>query len=162
MDAISQLQEKVNTIATIAFTTIGTLQRDAPPVRISPNYPESGSGPAPAAAPNPNPTPTPTPTADSDADFAKQPKLMSAELVKAAKQFDALVAALPLSEGGEEAQLKRIAQLEAENDAVGQQLEKQLEAAVKGGIFFHLPSLLPFKSSHQIREGAYANNHYGR
>lgn len=78
MDAISQLQEKVNTIATIAFTTIGTLQRDAPPVRISPNYPESGSGPAPA--PNPNPT------ADSDADFAKQPKLMSAELVKAAKQ----------------------------------------------------------------------------
>ncbi|BFG14839.1 hypothetical protein CerSpe_011130 [Prunus speciosa] len=127
MDAISQLQEKVNTIATIAFTTIGTLQRDAPPVRISPNYPESGSGPAPAPAPNPNPNPTPT--ADSDADFAKQPKLMSAELVKAAKQFDALVAALPLSEGGEEAQLKRIAQLEAENDAVGQQLEKQLEAA---------------------------------
>ncbi|PQQ00136.1 mediator of RNA polymerase II transcription subunit 21-like [Prunus yedoensis var. nudiflora] len=125
MDAISQLQEKVNTIATIAFTTIGTLQRDAPPVRISPNYPESGSGPAPA----PNPNPNPTPTADSDADFAKQPKLMSAELVKAAKQFDALVAALPLSEGGEEAQLKRIAQLEAENDAVGQQLEKQLEAA---------------------------------
>lgn len=82
MDAISQLQEKVNTIATIAFTTIGTLQRDAPPVRISPNYPESGSGPAPA----PNPNPTPTATADSDADFAKQPKLMSAELVKAAKQ----------------------------------------------------------------------------
>ncbi|CAL8991034.1 unnamed protein product [Prunus brigantina] len=159
MDAISQLQEKVNTIATIAFTTIGTLQRDAPPVRISPNYPESGSGPAPA----PNPNPTPTATADSDADFAKQPKLMSAELVKAAKQFDALVAALPLSEGGEEAQLKRIAQLEAENDAVGQQLEKQLEAAVvKGGIFFHLPSLLPFKSSHQIREGAYANDHHGR
>lgn len=131
MDAISQLQEKVNTIATIAFTTIGTLQRDAPPVRISPNYPESGSGPTPAPAPNPNPNPNPTPTpaADSDADFAKQPKLMSAELVKAAKQFDALVAALPLSEGGEEAQLKRIAQLEAENDAVGQQLEKQLEAA---------------------------------
>ncbi|XP_008223461.1 PREDICTED: mediator of RNA polymerase II transcription subunit 21-like [Prunus mume] len=125
MDAISQLQEKVNTIATIAFTTIGTLQRDAPPVRISPNYPEAGSGPTPA----PNPNPTPTPAADSDADFAKQPKLMSAELVKAAKQFDALVAALPLSEGGEEAQLKRIAQLEAENDAVGQQLEKQLEAA---------------------------------
>ncbi|VVA28392.1 PREDICTED: mediator [Prunus dulcis] len=140
MDAISQLQEKVNTIATIAFTTIGTLQRDAPPVRISPNYPESGSGPAPAAAPNPNPTPTPTPTADSDADFAKQPKLMSAELVKAAKQFDALVAALPLSEGGEEAQLKRIAQLEAENDAVGQQLEKQLEAA--GDESFYLVTFL--------------------
>ncbi|XP_009349215.2 mediator of RNA polymerase II transcription subunit 21 [Pyrus x bretschneideri] len=125
MDAISQLQEKVNTIATIAFTTIGTLQRDAPPVRISPNYPEAGSAPT----PNPNPNPNPNPTPESDTEFAKQPKLMSADLVKAAKQFDALVAALPLSEGGEEAQLRRIAQLQAENDAVGQQLEKQLEAA---------------------------------
>ncbi|KAL6188401.1 hypothetical protein ACLB2K_039794 [Fragaria x ananassa] len=118
MDAISQLQEQVNKIATIAFTTIGTLQRDAPPVRISPNYPESESAPP----PNPNPT-------DDATDFAMQPKLMSADLVKAAKQFDALVSALPLSEGGEEAQLKRIADLQAENCLVGQELEKQLEAA---------------------------------
>ncbi|XP_058197723.1 mediator of RNA polymerase II transcription subunit 21-like isoform X2 [Rhododendron vialii] len=44
-------------------------------------------------------------------------------------QFDALVAALPSSEGGEEAQLKRIAELQAENDAVGQELQRQLEAA---------------------------------
>ncbi|XP_039172405.1 mediator of RNA polymerase II transcription subunit 21 isoform X1 [Eucalyptus grandis] len=43
--------------------------------------------------------------------------------------FDALVAGLPLPEGGEEAQLKRIADLQAENDAVGQELQKQLEAA---------------------------------
>ncbi|PQQ16039.1 mediator of RNA polymerase II transcription subunit 21 [Prunus yedoensis var. nudiflora] len=56
---------------------------------------------------------------------------MSAALVKAAKQFDALVAALPLAEGGEEAQLKRIAELQAENDAVGQELQRQLEAAEK-------------------------------
>ncbi|KAG4125075.1 hypothetical protein ERO13_D10G075550v2 [Gossypium hirsutum] len=56
---------------------------------------------------------------------------MSAALVKAAKQFDALVAALPPSEGGEKAQLKRIAELQAENDVVGQELQKQLEAAVK-------------------------------
>ncbi|XP_004297099.1 PREDICTED: mediator of RNA polymerase II transcription subunit 21-like [Fragaria vesca subsp. vesca] len=122
MDAISQLQEQVNKIATIAFTTIGTLQRDAPPVRISPNYPESESAPP----PNPNPNPNPT---DDATDFAMQPKLMSADLVKAAKQFDALVSALPLSEGGEEAQLKRIADLQAENSLVGQELEKQLEAA---------------------------------
>lgn len=81
-------------------------------------------------------------------------------------QFDALVAALPLADGGEEAQLKRIAELQvcslelldlvspfffiliflilcnrlsllvvtslpsqAENDAVGQELQRQLEAA---------------------------------
>ncbi|XP_012485191.1 mediator of RNA polymerase II transcription subunit 21 [Gossypium raimondii] len=56
---------------------------------------------------------------------------MSAALVKAAKQFDALVAALPPSEGGEKAQLRRIAELQVENDTVGQELQKQLEAAVK-------------------------------
>ncbi|XP_022842881.1 mediator of RNA polymerase II transcription subunit 21 isoform X2 [Olea europaea var. sylvestris] len=116
MDIISQLQEHLNTMASLAFNTFGTLQRDAPPVRLSPNYPE----------------PPITKAAEDDAaDLAEQPKLMSADLVKAAKQFDALVAALPLSEGGEEVQLKKIAELQAENDAVGQELQKQLEAAEK-------------------------------
>ncbi|KAI4357687.1 hypothetical protein L6164_001621 [Bauhinia variegata] len=114
MDIISQLQEQVNLIANLAFNTIGTLQRDAPPNRLSPNYPE----------------PPAHPTEDA-ANFAEQPKQMSAALVKAAKQFDALVAALPISEGGEEAQLKRIAELQAENDAVGLELQRQLEAAEK-------------------------------
>ncbi|XP_076952148.1 mediator of RNA polymerase II transcription subunit 21-like [Bidens hawaiensis] len=126
MDIISQLQEQVNTIAAIAFNTFGTLQRDAPPVRLSPNYPEP-----PAAAPAPAPTAAaPNPTTESN-NTSETPKLLSAELVKAAKQFDALVAALPFSEGGEEAQLKRIAELQAENDLVGQELQKQLEAAEK-------------------------------
>ncbi|XP_050217049.1 mediator of RNA polymerase II transcription subunit 21 [Mercurialis annua] len=114
MDIISQLQEQVDTIASLTFNTIGTLQRDAPPVRLSPNYPQ------------PEP-----PTSTLPQDIAEQPKLMSAALVKAAKQFDALVAALPLAEGGEEAQLKRITELQAENDVVGQELQRQLEAAEK-------------------------------
>lgn len=117
MDIISQLQEQVNTIAALAFNTFGTLQRDAPPVRLSPNYPE--------------PPPPPPNPAEDPANFPDQPKLMSTALVKAAKQFDALVAALPIAEGGEEAQLKRIAELQAENDAVGQELQGQLEAAEK-------------------------------
>ncbi|MQM21497.1 hypothetical protein Taro_054539 [Colocasia esculenta] len=112
MDIISQLQEQVNVIAALSFNTFGTLQRDAPPIRLSPNYPE------PAAS-----------LSDETINIAEQPKLMSAALVQAAKQFDVLVAALPLSEGGEEAQLKRIAELEAENEAVGEELQKQLEAA---------------------------------
>ncbi|KAI5426226.1 Mediator of RNA polymerase II transcription subunit 21 [Lathyrus oleraceus] len=70
------------------------------------------------------------PTED-EANFSEEPKLMSASLVKAAKQFDALVASLPISETGEEVQLKRIAELQAENDAIGQELQKQLEAAKK-------------------------------
>ncbi|KAK1283609.1 Mediator of RNA polymerase II transcription subunit 21 [Acorus calamus] len=112
MDIISQLQEQVNTIATLAFNSFGTLQRDAPPVQLSPNYPE----------------PVAKPTEDV-INVAEHPKIMSAALVKAAKQFDLLVSALPLSEGGEEAQLKQIAELQAENEAVGQELQKQLEAA---------------------------------
>lgn len=112
MDIISQLQEQANTMASLAFNTFGTLQRDAPPVRLSPNYPEPPSNPS-----------------ENAADIAEQPKLMSAALVKAAKQFDVLVAALPVEEGGEEMQLKRIAELQAENDAVGQELQKQLDAA---------------------------------
>lgn len=70
MDIISQLQEQVNTIAAVAFNTFGTLQRDAPPVRLSPNYPE----------------PPPNPTEDAATNFSEQPKLLSAALVKAAKQ----------------------------------------------------------------------------
>ncbi|XP_073021627.1 mediator of RNA polymerase II transcription subunit 21 isoform X2 [Primulina eburnea] len=115
MDIISQLQEQVNTIASLAFNTFGSLQRDALPVQLSPNYPE------PPAVSN---------VVDDAANLAEQPKLLSSALVKAAKQFDALVSALPLSEGGEEAQLKRISELQAENDAIGQELQKQLEAAV--------------------------------
>ncbi|KAL3627514.1 Mediator of RNA polymerase II transcription subunit 21 [Castilleja foliolosa] len=117
MDIISQLQEQANTIAAVAFNTFGTLQRDAPPVQLSPNYPE--------------PPPANTNGVEDTTNVAEQPKLLSAELVKAAKQFDALVAALPLSEGGEEAQLKRIAELQAENDAIGHELQQQLEAAEK-------------------------------
>ncbi|XP_062015898.1 mediator of RNA polymerase II transcription subunit 21-like isoform X1 [Rosa rugosa] len=105
-------QEQTKKIAALTFNTFGTLQRDSPAVKLSPNYPE----------------PPANPTEDA-ANFAEQPKLMSAALVQAAKQFDALVAALPLADGGEEAQLKRIAELQAENDTVGQELQRQLEAA---------------------------------
>ncbi|EPS73797.1 hypothetical protein M569_00958 [Genlisea aurea] len=114
MDIISQLQEQVNTIVSLAFNTFGTLQRDAPPVQLSPNYPEPPSN-----------------ATEDVASLAEQPKLLTAELVKAAKQFDLLVGALPLSEGGEEAQLKRIAELQAENDAIGHELQKQLEGAAE-------------------------------
>lgn len=70
MDIISQLQEQVNTIASLAFNTFGTLQRDAPPVRLSTNYPE----------------PPPQEPTEEGANIAEQSKLMSASLVKAAKQ----------------------------------------------------------------------------
>lgn len=112
MDIISQLQEQVNIIAGITFNTIGTLQRDAPAVRLSPLYPEP-----------------PSTSTEDPATVAEQPKAMTTSLVQAAKQFDALVDALPLSEGGEELQLMQIAQLQAENEAVGKELQREIEAA---------------------------------
>ena len=107
----------MNTFAGPAFNTFGLLQRDAPPVRLSTNFPE--------------PPATPASAAEDATNLAEQPKNTSAGLVKAAKQFDSLVAALPVAEGGKEAQLKRIAKLLAENDVLGQELLKQLEAAEK-------------------------------
>jgi hypothetical protein len=70
MDIISQLQEQANTIAALAFNTFGTLQRDAPPVRLSPNYPE----------------PPPITAEDAAVNVSEQPKPLSAALIKAAKQ----------------------------------------------------------------------------
>lgn len=71
MDIISQLQEQVSLIAGLAVNTYGTLQRDAPPVRLSPNYPEP---------------PPPTTVPADDTNFSDQPKLMSSALVDAAKK----------------------------------------------------------------------------
>ncbi|XP_038995040.1 mediator of RNA polymerase II transcription subunit 21-like [Hibiscus syriacus] len=130
MYIISQLQDQVNSIAAMAFNTFGTLQWHAPPIRLLQNYPE--------------PPPT-NPTQDS---ANEQPKLMSAALVKASKQFNALVAALLPSEEGEEAQLTRIAELQAENDAVGQELQKQLEGC---WYFFLLHSLLLEHDCERVR-----------
>lgn len=69
MDIISQLQEQVNTIALLALNTFGTLQRDAPPVRLSPNYPEPTTKPS-----------------EETINIAEHPKAMSAALVEAAKK----------------------------------------------------------------------------
>lgn len=105
MDIISQLQEQVNLIASLAFNTFGTLQRDAPSVRLSPNYPEPN--PTPNSNPNQNPTPNsnsnqnPNPNSnanpsqqqqpsDASTNFADEPKTASAALVKAAKQVNLL------------------------------------------------------------------------
>ncbi|XP_062191884.1 mediator of RNA polymerase II transcription subunit 21-like isoform X2 [Phragmites australis] len=109
MDIISQLQEQLNEMAMVAVNTFGTLQRDAPPVRLSNSYPDPLN-------PNPNPDDTsnpqaqPNPGAPPALDLAEHPKAMSHALVLAAKKFDALVVALPLS--SEEDQLKRIRELQ--------------------------------------------------
>ncbi|KAG0522387.1 hypothetical protein BDA96_07G032700 [Sorghum bicolor] len=136
MDIITQLQDQLDEMAVLAVNTFGTLQRDAPPDRLSNSYPDPLN-------PNPKPEddstkpqvqgqPGAPPPAQAQAqppapDLSEQPKAMSHALVLAAKKFDALVAALPLS--SEEDQVKRIQELQAENEVVGLELQKQLEAA---------------------------------
>ncbi|XP_040382464.1 mediator of RNA polymerase II transcription subunit 21 [Oryza brachyantha] len=145
MDIISQLQEQLNEMAMVAVNTFGTLQRDAPPVRLSNSYPDplnpTTANPSPDDPAQPQPQPgaaavagkgapaqaQPAPAAPPALDLAEHPKAMSHALVLAAKKFDALVSALPLS--SEEDQLKRIKELQAENEIVGSELQKQLEAA---------------------------------
>jgi Subunit 21 of Mediator complex len=99
MDIISQLQDQVNMIALLAVNTFGTLQRDAPPVRLSTDYPEPASNTNPSNA-NPNTdgnpnanangstNPNPNPSEEAN-NMAEQPKAMSAALVQAAKKVDA-------------------------------------------------------------------------
>lgn len=101
MDIISQLQEQLNEMAMVAVNTFGTLQRDAPPVRLSNSYPDplnpnpNPEGPAsqpqappapgaPAAAPLPPQPPQARP--QPALDLAEQPKAMSHALVLAAKK----------------------------------------------------------------------------
>ncbi|KAG2581427.1 hypothetical protein PVAP13_6KG029800 [Panicum virgatum] len=139
MDIITQLQEQLSEIAMVAVNTFGTLQRDAPPDRLSSSYPdplnpnpkpEEDAKPQVPAQPGAAPAqvqPPPAPPQPPALDLAEHPKAMSHALVLAAKRFDALVAALPLS--SEEDQLKRIQELQAENEIVGLELQKQLEAA---------------------------------
>ncbi|XP_066330512.1 mediator of RNA polymerase II transcription subunit 21 [Miscanthus floridulus] len=139
MDIITQLQDQLDEMAVLAVNTFGTLQRDAPPDRLSSSYPdplnpnpkpEDDSKPQVQAQPGAPPPPPPPAQAQAQPpapDLSEQPKAMSHALVLAAKKFDALVAALPLS--SEEDQVKRIQELQAENEVVGLELQKQLEAA---------------------------------
>jgi mediator of RNA polymerase II transcription subunit 21 len=101
MDIISQLQEQLNEMAMVAVNTFGTLQRDAPPVRLSNSYPDPlnpnpnpedpasqpQAPPVPGAPPVAPPPPPPLQAPPQPAlDLAEQPKAMSHALVLAAKK----------------------------------------------------------------------------
>jgi hypothetical protein len=98
LDIISQLQEQLNEMAMVAVNTFGTLQRDAPPVRLSSSYPDplnpNPNPEDPASQPQAPPVPGAPPVAPPPPqaplqpalDLAEQPKAMSHALVLAAKK----------------------------------------------------------------------------
>lgn len=101
MDIITQLQEQLNEMAMLAVNTFGTLQRDAPPVRLSNSYPDplnpnpnpddpASKPPQPGAPGQPQaqaqPPAPPAPPQPPALDLDEEPKAMSRALVLAAKK----------------------------------------------------------------------------
>ena len=98
MDIITQLQELLSEMAMVAVNTFGTLQRDAPPDRLSSSYPdplnpnpkpEEDAKPQAPAQPGAAPAqaqPPPAPPQPPALDLAEHPKAMSHALVLAAKR----------------------------------------------------------------------------
>jgi mediator of RNA polymerase II transcription subunit 21 len=97
MDIITQLQDQLDEMAVLAVNTFGTLQRDAPPDRLSNSYPDPLN-------PNPKPeddstkpqvqgqpgAPPPAQAQPPAPDLSEQPKAMSHALVLAAKKVGTL------------------------------------------------------------------------
>lgn len=98
MDIITQLQDQLDEMAVLAINTFGTLQRDAPPDRLSSSYPdplnpnpkpEDDSKPQVQAQPG-APPPPPAQAQPPAPDLTEQPKAMSRALVLAAKKVGTL------------------------------------------------------------------------
>eukprot|EP00850_Spirogloea_muscicola_P023575 SM000369S13621 [mRNA] locus=s369:38857:39984:+ [translate_table: standard] len=112
MDAVSQLQEHANHVASLCFNHIGVLQRDVP---LAPLQAQVVDGQPPAR--------------EAGIPIHTQAEEMASSIIKAVKTFDRLVSSLPSTEGGEEAQLEVIRRLQAESDQVAVELQAELEAA---------------------------------
>ncbi|CAI5460545.1 unnamed protein product [Closterium sp. Yama58-4] len=143
MDIVSQLQDHTNHIAFLLFNTVGTLQRDATPSTIpgkplpAPTTPAAPGIGQPVTASRPGNTGAAIPSAASTgpgavANGATAPKgavgPVAEALVQALKLFDMRVDALPPDiDLTEEEQLQRIAELNAENEAVAKEMAAELK-----------------------------------
>eukprot|EP00271_Cylindrocystis_brebissonii_P005104 TRINITY_DN17047_c0_g1_i1.p1 TRINITY_DN17047_c0_g1~~TRINITY_DN17047_c0_g1_i1.p1 ORF type:complete len:151 (+),score=30.14 TRINITY_DN17047_c0_g1_i1:247-699(+) len=119
MDIITQLQEQTNHVASQLFNFVGTLQRDAPPVALDESSKENRNRGAVKKEGEAGGEAAPI-------DIEEQTKEMAKSVVQAVKLFDAMVKALPSTSGGEAAQLERIRQLEAEKEAAGEKIAREL------------------------------------
>jgi len=108
-DLVTQLQDQVDHICNLYCNTTSALVQQAPPARV-------GDEP-----------PPPVPEGAIQ-DVEKATGEMARAVVGAAQRLDELAAHLPPPDT-EEASLQRLEKLQAESDAVGQELEKELDAA---------------------------------
>ncbi len=108
---MTQIQEQINMMCSMMCTVSGGLQRDAPPLSLG--------GEEAAAAPVPG------------YDVKEQSRVMASQLVGASKAVDALVRVLPDANIPEQEHLARIAALQEENEALGKELDEEMERAEK-------------------------------
>eukprot|EP00741_Cyanophora_paradoxa_P009620 tig00001542_g9318.t1 len=121
VDVLTALQDQLDQFAMIMFTSIGVLQRDAPPAAL-------GNEPCPflpEGAPAPQ-QPPPPPTLDKQA-VEKMAKEFAVDLVRASKRIDSLIDALPAT-SGKDAQLATLSALQREDEEVS----KKVTQAVRG------------------------------
>ena len=107
MDAITEIQQQLTALCAHFYATVGTLQRDAPPVTVAGET---------LLAPSHGPS---TVTQD-------QLQTMAAEVVKTAQSIDRLVKQLPDSWTSEEAQYAQIRTLQRQHRDASDDLEQTL------------------------------------
>jgi len=111
MDKITQVQLLVDKLSTHFFNSVGTIQRDAAPTSLGYSTQLPPPEPAPAGV------------------VKEQMQMFAREIVSHCKQIEELIDSLPGIEDTEEEQLRKLAELQSENEMLGKQILDKIEEA---------------------------------
>jgi mediator of RNA polymerase II transcription subunit 21 len=139
MDKVTQLQEQLNFISFLFFNSIGTLQRDAPPIgdKTTPsttqqttqqNGQPSTTQPTEQQQQN-GPSSTQNDQVDKHEEIKKQAIAFGKDIVQACIDFDKMVDELPGVNLSEEEQIKDMERLDKENEEEAKKLKEAVENA---------------------------------
>ncbi|KAK3248333.1 hypothetical protein CYMTET_42200 [Cymbomonas tetramitiformis] len=104
MDIVTQIQEEVNSLASLFWNYTGILQRDAPPIAVGDEEIPSKEG-----------------------DMKEQADQMATAIVGTAKTVDKLIDGLPHINASADQQISTLARLQEENDALGRELAAEMQ-----------------------------------
>eukprot|EP00824_Muranothrix_gubernata_P012254 TRINITY_DN26110_c0_g1_i1.p1 TRINITY_DN26110_c0_g1~~TRINITY_DN26110_c0_g1_i1.p1 ORF type:complete len:153 (-),score=31.00 TRINITY_DN26110_c0_g1_i1:30-488(-) len=123
MDIVTQVQEEADKLATLLFTSIGVLQRDAPPASVNGEPCCQANEASTAAAADANEPHEPQPDTETIA------KDMAATIVRTAKGIDTLIENLPGVGHSSSDQLRRLTDLDKENREYAEHLRAAVQRA---------------------------------
>ncbi|KAI9208527.1 uncharacterized protein BJ171DRAFT_209217 [Polychytrium aggregatum] len=109
MGRLTQLQEAVDKITQILYTSTGVLQRDAPLLQVSADIPVTAW--------------TEEQIQQRKQDLTASAKEMAKDIVETSRVIDYLIDKLPGITQTEEQQIHKIQELEVENQEIGRRLE---------------------------------------